>query len=360
MKLKQLGIWLALFSIIGAAYLALDYVKLPYVISTKGIVYPGQEWVLARTSDGNLINSLKDNLHNSVSNYSVTEFQRGDLADFMLLPGVFEQGYVSKGDTVAVIHSQTERGRMIELLGELQRQQKLLSLYQSGEKPQEVQMAYDQMVLAEKEYEMQKKITQRNQAMFDRNHIAQEEYELSVNDYEIARQNLLISQSRYEAITTGAKAEQIEYVQANINAIKSQMEHLQQLMESFTLVSPISGKIVRKQGVDNGFDVILRVADTSHYVLMLPVNVYQLPYLYKGQHVEFLPSTGARALKATITGFDNTAQMLDGRQKIFVIARIDNQDTMLLSNMLVDANILSKPLTAREYLARLFNEVYNN
>ncbi len=334
-----------------------------YTISSKGLIYPSQEWVLARTSDGNLVNSLRDNYHNTISEYTVTEFQRGDLAGFILMPDLFQRQYISKGDTIGIMSSQTERRRHSELTGELMRQRKLLSVYASGERPQDISIAYERMVLARTEYETQKRITERNQVLFERRHIPEEEYEISEKEYAVKKQNYLIARNQYEALQAGAKQEQLDFISSNIQAIEKQIEMLEELMGTFVITSPISGKIIRQQG-NNGSttDALIRVASTDNYVIMVPVNLYQVPHLSAGQKLSFQSHRDRRIYTATITGFDNAVQMIDGRQKLFVIASIDNNidDMSFYPNMLKDVTISSEPLSLREYLLRLVNEVYNN
>lgn len=362
MKLKNNIIWLLALLIIVAIALALNKYKFKYSISSKGLLYPGKEWVLSRTTEGNLINSLKDNIHNSISEYTVTEFQRGDFASFSIFEDVFEKGFVEIGDTIGIINSQNERRRKIELLGELERQKKLLSVYSSGERDEEVNIAFESMVLARQEMEAQKPITERNRIMFERAHISKEEYELSVNEYNTRKQNFLIAQSQHQALLSGAKKEQLEYVEAHIAALEKQINHMEELMEAFILTSPVKGKIVRQQGVVNNYETLLRVAATDHYVLMVPVDIYNLPFISIGQEVLFSLDAESEVYEGKIMGFDNAAQMINGRQKIFVIVLIEYaiDDPGLYPNMMVDVAIPSEPLTARAYIARLINEIYNN
>ncbi len=362
MKLKNNIIWLLALLLIVPVAMAINHYKIKYSITSKGLLYPGQEWILSRTTEGNLIHSLKDNIHNSISEYTVTEFQRGDFASFSIFEDVFEKGFVEKGDTIGIINSQNERGRQIELMGELNRQKKLLSVYSSGERDEEVSIAFETMVLARQEMEAQQQITERNRIMFERAHISEEEYEQSLNEYNTKKQNFLIARSQHQALLSGAKKEQLEYVEAHIAALEKQIGHLDELMEAFTITSPVKGKIVRQQGVINNYETILRVAATDHYVLMVPVDIYNLPFVRIGQEVLFSLDAETEAYEGKIMGIDNAAQIINGRQKIFVIVLIEYalDNPSLYPNMMVDVTIPSEPLTVRAYIARLINEVYNN
>ena len=95
MKIKRITNWLILFALLSGAYLAIQHITLRYPLSGQGIIYPGYEWTLGKTIEGNLINSLRDNFNNSVTHYRVNEFQRGDIAEFKLQEKILSMDYVS-------------------------------------------------------------------------------------------------------------------------------------------------------------------------------------------------------------------------------------------------------------------------
>ncbi|MFN2395442.1 MAG: HlyD family secretion protein [Bacteroidales bacterium] len=361
MKIKRITIWLILFAFLSGAYLAVQHITLRYPLTGQGIVHAGYEWTLGKTIDGNLINSLRDNFNNSVTNYRVNEFQRGDVAEFKLREEILSKDFISSGDTVGFLHSGNEISRLLEMEGELESQQKLLDFYASGEKPEEIQVAYDRMVLARQQLENQEKIFNRNKALVERGHISEEEYELSQTEYQISYQNYLIAKSEHESLQSGAKPEQIEFIRANIRALEQNIEHLESLIDEFTIISPISGKIVRKQGNIPEFEVILRIADTSRMVAIVPMELYNIPYLEKGQSIHVVSPVDGTEVPATISGFDTSAHNINQKQYIFVSVIIDSEDAPgILPDMLIEAHLRSEPLNLIEYARRFMNEVYNN
>ncbi len=357
---RQLVSWLLLPLVIVLLYFISIHVQLSHSIAGKGIIYPNKEWILARNSDGNLLISLKDNVTNSISHYTVTEFQRGDHSEFTLNEKIFDGNHALKGDTIGFIYSNIEKSRLIEYEGELKVQQKLLQYYSTGEKPEEVQAAYERMQLALQEYETQKKITERNHSLYDRNYIADEEYEVSLNQYQVKLQNYNIARSEYQAITTGSKPEQLSYIMARIDALKAQKEHLEQLLNSFTITTPISGKIIRQQGRLTDYDIIVKIADTTEFMLIIPVDIHQLAYVSAEQVIDLKHPSIKKPITARVSGFDNSIQMLHQRQKIFVNARIDADKSGIYPNMQVDISINTGKVNLKEYITRFFNEVYNN
>jgi len=347
--------------IISVVYLAFQNLTLTYTISGQGVIYPYREWVLAKNTDGNLINILRNNHTNSIVRYSVTEFQRGDLAQFEVHERVFDHPWVHERDTVGWIYSSKEVLKLIELEGELEAQNKLLALYASGEKPEEVQAAFQRMVLARQQYETQKRITERNRTLFELGHIAAEEYEISENEYHNRYQNYLIAQSQHEAMLSGAKQEQLDYIRANISSLEQNINHLRNVIESFTITSPISGKILRKQGNNPDYDAILRVVDTTRFVVLIPVELYNMQFLETGQAIEVISAFNGSSSQAVIFNFDNSVQTLNQRQHIFVSAEINSdQSEGIYTDMLVDVRMSSEPISLFQYIRRFMNEIYNN
>jgi len=360
-KIKQIAVWLLPLILLSIIYLAYQYLTFSYTITTQGIVYPYREWTLAKTPDGNLINSLKNNYNNTITNYTVTEFQRGDMAEFSIREEIFRKAYIEKDDTIGLISSNTEVRRLLELEGELNSQQMLLAFYASGEKPEEVQVAYDKMILARQQYETQDKINQRNKILFERGHIPAEEYEISENEFLISYQNYLISRSQHEALLSGAKSEQLDYIRANINSLEQNIAHLKGLIDAFTITSPIGGKITRKQGINSEFDAILRVADTTRFVVIIPVELYNIPYIEPGQLIDIISPMSGQPIPATVFNFDSSVQTLNQRQHIFVSALVNAQDAAgIFPDMRVDARIPSGPINLNDYVRRFMNEIYNN
>lgn len=361
MKIKRITFWLILFIILSGAYLAIQYITIRYPLTGQGIVYAGYEWTLGKTIDGNLINSLRDNFNNSVTQYRVNEFQRGDIAEFKLQGEILSKDFISSGDTVGFIHSGNDVSRLLELEGELLSQQKLLDFYASGEKPEEIQAAYDRMILARQQFENQEKIFNRNKALFERGHISEEEFELSQTDYQISYQNYLIAKSEHESLQSGAKPEQLELIRANIRSLEQNIGHLKSLIDEFNIISPISGKIIRKQGNTPEFEVILRIADTSSLVVIIPMELYNIPYLEQGQTVHVISPINGTKIPATIKSFDNSTHNINQSQYVFVSVIIDSDDALgIMPDMRVEVSLRSDPVNLIEYARRFMNEVYNN
>lgn len=346
--------------VLAALFFASVYVEIPYNISTRGIVMPAREWRLTRLPDGTLLNTEKNNLTNRITYYSVLEFQRGDNAEFVAKERVFSGATVNRGDTVGHVSSFEEERRLLELIIGLEEQKRLLSVYLSGEKEEEINAARERLVLAEKEYETQQKLVARMESLHRTGVIADEAWELALNDFQIKEQNLNIARSELEVVSTGAKPEEIEMIRTRINSFERQIEQAENRQEAFSILAPFTGTIIRQQGPEPEGESIIRVADMERMIVMLPVDLYQLTYINNGNRVNLRVDSRRTSYSAKVLDVDNAVQYIDQRQNVFITAIIEEMPGRFLPNMLVQAEIECGSIPLRDYVKRMFKVVFEN
>lgn len=347
---------LALTVIMAVAY----YVEIPYNIRTKGIVMPVREWRIERLSDGTILNSQINNLSNRITYYSVLEFQRGDHAEFLINEKVFTASMINPGDTIGYIRSYEEERRLLGLQTALAEQEGLLRVSLSGEKQEEINAAREKLVLAEQEHETQKRLMARMESLWENGVIAEEAWELARNDYLARRQNVNIARSVLEMVSTGAKPEERDLIETNINSYKRQIEQTENRIAAFNILAPISGTIIREQRTNPDSEPIIRVACMDSMIVTLPVEFYQLPYINNGSVVNVRINSRRTVYPARIINIDNTIHYLDRRQNIFVTAVVENNPERFMPNMLVQAEIVGGRISMRDYLTRMFKVVFEN
>lgn len=337
------------------------YIKIPYNINTKGVVVPLKEWSLTRLSDGTILNTEKNNLTNRISYFSVMEFQRGDHAEFIVNEKVFNGSHVSKGDTVGYIRSYEEEKRLLELTGGLEEQRGVLQVYLTGEKQEEVDVAMERVILAEQEYEIQKKFLARSQILYETGVISDEKWELALNDYQVKRQNMNIARSVGEALASGSKQEEIDLVRNNIRFFERQIEQAEKRIDAFTLIAPFSGTIAREQMLEQiDMESLMRLVNTEVLIVRLPVDLYQLDYITNGNQINLHMNSGRNTYRATVIEVDNTVQFIDQRQNVFITAMVEENTDRFIPNMLVEAEIECGNLSAWSFMKRIFTIVFEN
>jgi len=358
MKYRLLTIILILIlaGLIAASY----FISIPYNVNSRGIILPVKEWSLKKSGDGMLVSVFKDHLRITITDFSVTEFQRGELAGFRVNNKILTQEFINVGDTIGIINSSEEERRHVEMVAQLQVQKSLLKVHSTGEKPEMVQMAYEAMIKTEHEYETQKKVTGRNEILFNDKYISAEEYELSYNDYLVKKHNMNIARSNFEAVSTGAKEEQLNFLMTSINALELQLRQVEERLQSFHILSPIDGRLVGRRALQPGEEIVISIADSSQCLVILPVEIHQLPYIEAGQHVVLKSGSFGVSFTASIISVDNVVQMNNQRQNVFVTALLDENGPDIIPGMIVEAGIQCGMVSVADYFKRLLRIVYAN
>lgn len=359
MKNLLFGIFLVMVLMI-AAFL---YIEMPYTIRAKGIVKPIQEWGLYKAFDGTLVNILEDHVSGSLTEYKVLEFQRGDIVSFLFNDQLLQHEAVSKGDTIAWVISNDLKLSLLEKQGALAYEESLLQVYLTGEKPEAIKLALDQVQLASQELQTQRQITERITQLYRQALVSQQEYELAVNDLKVREYQLDIARSNYESLLAGQKEEQIGAIQARITALELQKKHIMEHMAGMNIVSPINGHLIRQRNPDgSNEDTVLKVADLSGLLVFAPIDVFEKSFIEAGQQVTIVSTHGRNEFEGRIIGIDNSVQIINRQPKIFITILVSSEDSQagLFPNLVVDARIHTPRVSLFEYLKRKSGVVYQN
>ena len=334
-----------------------------YYVNGRGVIMPVQEWSLHGGFGGSLIHIFENHLDGTVTEYGVSEIQRGDIARYQFNEHLLRTGSVEKGDTLVWLFTSEIQLQIIQLEGELAYQQSLLAAYLSGKKPEEIMVAENRVELARQELETQRALTGRIMQLFKEDVVSQQEYELSLNDLKVKEYALEIAGSLFNTLTSGRKSEDIDAVRARISSLNNQIDQMKVHVDAFHLVTPISGKIIRERNpvIENTSEVILRIADFSSYAVIMPVDHAEEAYLQTGQLV--IISSGSRKLSYTgeLVAIDKTVRLMNNQPKIFLtILLSDTSNASFYRNMMVQGRIECDKPKAWEYAARKLKSVYQN
>lgn len=360
MKRRVLIILLSLFVLIGIAATQFDF---PYYIRTKGVILPVEEWVLLKGSGGSLLHVHENHLNGIVQEFGTAEFQRGDIGKYAFNEALLEKGFVHKGDTLAWVYTSDVYLQIISLEGELAYNRSLLDVYLSGEKPEDIILAENQVDLARQELETQRLMAERNELLFKQDVISRQEYELIENDLKVKEFAVVIAQSQLNSLLSGRKSQEIQLIESQIAALSTQLEQLKIHIGAFHLISPVSGQVIRERHFipEFGEEVVLRIADFSSMMVSLPIDYYEEPYLLQGQPVDITSATGFLKVAGKILTIDNTVTVVGNRPKIFLRVQVDNPPTdKVLRNMMVEGRIYCGHVSAFEYLKRISQTSYQN
>lgn len=327
-------------------------IDLDYKIQTKGLILPAYEWSLTRTVDGNLISAYKDNIKGTVNSLGVTEFRRGDVVEFNLNPQITNTLTVNLGDTIGRISSNEEERNLIQLLGQFDILNAELDFYSTGKKPEDIQEAQRKLELVIQDFETQKKLTTRAETLFNDKVISDQNYDIALNDLKLKEIRKNIAEAQYLSATTGDKPEMVALIKAKRDALQKQIAQVQNRINYFTLTSPVSGMVVSNRGLSNN-EVVINIADTSSYVVLVPFQLIDKDYVKIGQEVEIILDKVKERPKGKIIKIDNVVQMVDYKQTLFATVEFDNY-VPLLPGSFAEITILGDEIPLVDYMKRFF------
>jgi hypothetical protein len=322
------------------------YGRLCYTISSKAIFVPASEFTITRTIQGNLISSLTNHRTDLVEKYSVTEFQRGDVVELVLSPRIVEGAYIMLGDTLGYIASNEEMRNLLALEGQLAVLKAELEFFTTGQKPEDVLLAQNQIDMAEQELHTQQLLTQRAEKLLFDGAISQQEYDIALNSLKVRELGLKIAKANWLSITTGEKPEQEKLTLAQIDAVSLQIAQIRKRLQSLVLIAPVSGKVILHRNLQMDGQ-LLTLADTTAFVAYAPILLRDRHYLKIGVSIESPYGNGA------ITHLDNSLRIIGNQQAAYARAEFQHHPS-LLPGLVAPVKIATDTISPFKYLGRLF------
>lgn len=309
---------------------------------------------MQKTIDGNLITLNRDNIKGSVNSFSITEFQRGDAVEFILKNDILDKQFINKGDTIGFIYSNEEQRKLIELEGNLKILESEYLFYNTGQKPEDVERAKQQLLLAEQEFETEKQLMDRTEILYKDSVILKQQYEIKLNELKVKELAVSIAEANYESVTTGDKPEQAILINSKMQAVNWQISQLKSRLDYFTVLSPLDGMIAMNRSQTTNIpqmETILKVLDIERKVGIIPIRISELKYFDVGSKVYL----DIEQKQGTVIGIDNVAQNNWLESSIYLTAEIENAHD-LKSGMITEVEIEGKALQLWDYIKAILTK----
>jgi hypothetical protein len=347
---KKLFFLLLLLSLI-ILLIVLVPLQLPYKITTAGKILPAKSWIVSKGNSGQLISFLNNREKGIIDNYSVKEFERGDDINLLLNPDMSIGKHIAENDTIGFIYSNELEKQIALLKSEINVARASLELNIAGEKESIIKEAEENMNYYLTQASEQKKILGRQKALYQKNLISKEEYELTLNQAELNDISIAIARARLESVSTGAKKEQIELINNEIKSLQKQIEVLQKRYTSNYLISPISGVVSNF----SAGDTLFTISDNSSFVVVMPVKLSDISFIHNNSEIEFKQSKSSEKLKGNIIFIDNSAMKLNSDQIVFAVASV-RADSKMAYGLLTECVIDGGSISLYEHFKRLMNK----
>lgn len=350
LKTKSPNLWFYVLFLILILTIIFFPIDLPYKIKTSGKIIPNQEWIISKGTDGRLLTSFIDNKQGINKSINVNVFERGDAVNFKINSAVESGGSISINDTVASIYSNELEESLVQLKGDLLVERASLLSIRTGEKSSIVKEAEQNISYAKTKVEEQIRIVERNKKLFEADIRSEEDYQISVTTLQLYKTNVFIAEEQFATVTSGAKVEEIKFIETKIIALEEQINILHRKLAAYSFISPISGVVNRSFSKDT----LLMVSDTSEYVLVIPILYEEIEHISTNQDVELNLFVGSNPIKGKILSVGNKAYQVGGNQIIIVIASIHDNTQNLLPGLFVKCQIYCNEISMLEYIKNWF------
>ena len=336
--------------LLGIEILSLLPVRFPSAVSTYGRITPAHRWVLVRGTDGRLIASTFNYQTGLSEGYRVSNFDRGSSVSFSVHSSLIPGQVISRGDTIGSVYSSEMQEGLIALNGQLAAAKSLLAVNASGEKAAIVNEAQQRLQFSRRRKEEHQKVMLRSKRLFEAHLISQGEYEGVESEANLLNDEIHLAEANLEAARTGAKPEQLELAHANIVALENEIAAIKGRAASYTLTAPITGTISRVFSTDT----LLIISGTTNYVALIPVKWKDYARVARTQDPRVTLWGVSKRIHGNVIALNREIQMLQGEKVVIATALLADSSEDLIPGMLTRCHIECQPVTALEYVKRLF------
>lgn len=296
------------------------------------VVEASRTFSLTSVSPGSHEWSLRDGLPargQALVRQRVLQFERSDLVEMDLEPGLSTGDEIAEGQVLARVQSPRDRRRLEEfrsLQRELEAQKALL---RAGARPEEVEAARRELALARAAWEGAQPQLSRARSLSAEGVLSETELEgQEVQDRLLALQ-VEVAQAALDVARASARPEAIEAVEAQMDAVAAQIAELEARMSGEEIRSPIAGLLEL-----GGNRVVLRVYALDPVYLRIPLPQADRHAVSTGTAVEFTTAAvPQQVFRGEIVDVGEDASDLNGVQVFWASARVENPDRLLRSGM---------------------------
>ncbi len=337
----------ALPFLLAAVLLLVLPAEMASAIRVPGKIVPRFEWSLVHGERGPLLAVQRDHLRDAVESFESVDFDRGDKVSFRLQPEL--RAGVSIGDTIGAYHSAELQRQVVQLRGQLESEIAALAVYEVGEKAADIEEAqlvldYRQTQLDWHEREMTRLRSLREQGL-----VPAADFEAAENELALRRVKVGIARASLQSMATGAKAQEVDWRQVRVRALRAELDLLQQRLDESFILSPLAGHF----SAGAAADTLAVVRDTTSYIALMPVRWRDRMYVAVGGEVEFEVEGTDRRLRGHIAQIGEQIQLVNGEQFLPVKAHIEPGSAALVAGLIVRCSIGTAPVGRWEYIRRI-------
>lgn len=349
---KRNSLWFLLLLIALAIYFL--PIEVPSDISSLGKVYSSRHYILHKGNDGQVRESLINLATGVHEEFISREVERGDDIRLIMRPEIFDKDFISRHDTIAQIFSYQTAVELNSLVNDLEVINAQLLAEESGNKPEDIELAKKRREYAQIDAEIQEKIYQRQKSLYESEVIADQQFEDQERIIQLKKVQVAINDAELRSMESGAKPEQINYIKAQIRKLQSSIDDLQLKLKNQTITSPLNG-IFR-----NSFssDTLLVIEGVENLIIKIPVMIKDMHNVFIGQRIICKTDGRNEIVEAEVTHISKNVKILDGRQVIIITGRFLEENPKISSGVVVRGKLKRDPVLLKNFIANYFSKFF--
>lgn len=348
MKLsKQHIAYLIIFVIVIIPFLP---IKVRYKFESMARVYPEKEWLILRNTDGSFTSQIRHYTSNAITGLTNFNFERGDVATISLKDNVTNNSIIREGDSVAYIYSHFIENEILKLQNLRDIDLAELEVALSGEKQSVIDEALQTYKLAQEQYDLQLKNLARQQQLYNDTVITISEFEIHQNLFNQAKINLDLTYNSLLSVKTGMKPSEVQLISERVKSYEKEIDALIRQKTTYHLISPLTGMLI----YNNVMEEVLKVSDTTNYLLKIPVQLEDMRFLTKISSISFeIPGQKVKVKARHIdTEMNVNLYIGSNSQAVMAKALVENDVRGLKPGMFVNCTVYCDKITLFEMFKR--------
>ena len=342
-KMKIAG---AIIALIVLAIIAVINPEVSSTLDTQGKILPAKQFLIRTNGSGSIESLLVDNIVGQVENYSVFNFQRGDVIDFN---PELKQGTISRGDTLVRLLSNRFIESLDQIALEISEIESMLAVSSAGRKPEVEEEMRQRVVYAEQKIATQNDIFERAKLLLEKQIISQQDFEVEKGKLELYKIELSISKQMLASAEAGSKPEQISALRKQLSVARNLSNVLRTKMSRLNIISPINGIPLRYANNDT----LVTVNSVEDFVITMPVLYDDLSNVKLHSNIYFKIPGSDSTINAEITGIDKNIFFVSGVKYFRVYSNINLPRNLFAAGALVLCTIETEKMGLLQYLDRI-------
>ena len=253
-----------------------------------------------------------------------------------LEPLVKEGQQVDKGDLIAQVTSNQYKNEMATTVAMIDKAKADYAILKKGARPEELQQANDNVRKIEALLTNKQKEKERNDELWQKKLISQEEYDKKFSEFQALESDLAIAKNTLRLLQLGAKPEELSRAQAEIQQLEAKANFLKQQIQAQDLKSPISGTVtsVRSKGD------LISIARLDTVRVLISASEKDMDVVKAGQKVKAkVRAYPGKSFYGVVTKVAQQAEKQGNRNIFIITSKVANNAAHLKPGMTGQAKI---------------------